>query len=287
MRGYMYIHAKMKKKKTIFQQLWFWLLVGALVCSIICCFPIWFTGKGLKEFVETGQIGDTIGGIMGPFVAMVAAFLTFIAFWVQKKANDAQRQDIKVERFNANFYNLLDIHEQITDSLDMQIMVTEGAALKSIKCQGRALFYHTFEDMYEEGADVNFIGQGMRGRLAVKGIESYVESELPTYFDHYFRNLYRIVKYVDETDVFDNDEVTNNVYDEKYKYVAILRSTLSRYELIWLFYNALSPYGNIKFKPLIEEYALLKNIRPELLVKPEHYNLYNECAYHKKNRIEK
>ena len=276
----------MKKNNTFSKKFWIYTALYVLACVSICGLPALLTSGSWIDFTETGQIGDTIGGIMGPIVAMIAAYLTFIAFWVQKQANEAQRQDIKVERFNANFYNLLDIHEQITDSLDMEILVTEGAALKSITCNGRTLFYHTFENMYEEGLDVEFIGQGMRGRLSVKGIDSYVESELPTYFDHYFRNLYRIVKYVDETDVFDNDEVTNNVYDEKYKYVAILRSTLSRYELIWLFYNALSPYGNEKFKPLIEEYALLKNIRPELLVKPEHYKLYRESAYYKKDKIQ-
>ena len=40
---------------------------------------------------------------------------------------------------------------------------------------------------------------------------------------------------------------------------------MSRYELIWLYYNCLSHYGDTKFKELIEDYALLKNIRVELL----------------------
>ena len=41
----------------------------------------------IVDFSNTGQIGDTIGGIMGPFVAIAAAVLTFFAFWVQFKAN--------------------------------------------------------------------------------------------------------------------------------------------------------------------------------------------------------
>ena len=53
--------------------------------------------------------------------------------------------------------------------------------------------------------------------------------------------------------------------DEKYKYTSIVRATLSRYELVWLYYNCLTPVGNEKFKPLIERYAILKNLRVELL----------------------
>lgn len=45
------------------------------------------------DFSTTGQIGDTIGGIMGPFIAIAAAGLTFIAFWVQCKANIQRRHD--------------------------------------------------------------------------------------------------------------------------------------------------------------------------------------------------
>lgn len=35
-------------------------------------------------------------------------------------------------------------------------------------------------------------------------------------------------------------------------------------ELVWLFYNGLT-YGEEKLKPLIERYAMLKNLRTELL----------------------
>lgn len=78
-----------------------------------------------------------------------------------------------------------------------------------------------------------------------------------TYFDHYFRHLYTIIKFVDNADFLS--------FDEKYKYTSMVRATLSRYELIWLFYNGISSVGKLKFKRLIEQYSLLKNIREDLL----------------------
>jgi hypothetical protein len=40
------------------------------------------------DFSDTGQIGDTIGGITAPFINGIAAILVFIAFKAQIKANE-------------------------------------------------------------------------------------------------------------------------------------------------------------------------------------------------------
>lgn len=87
---------------------------------VIVLLPLIFTDLAWCkrfDFTTTGQIGDTIGGTMGPFVAIVAAAVTFLAFWVQYKANQAQTKqfedqakDLAVERFESKFYQLLSIH---------------------------------------------------------------------------------------------------------------------------------------------------------------------------------
>ena len=63
----------------------------------------------------------------------------------------------------------------------------------------------------------------------------------------------------------------------------IVRSQLSDYELVMLFYNCISINGKDKFKPLIEEFAVFNNIRPELLVCADHKKLYNDSAYDRKD----
>ena len=246
---------------------------------MIFCLPAVLTSGSIIDFTETGQIGDTIGGIMGPFVAMMAAYLTFIAFWVQKQANDAQRQDIKVERFNSNFYNLLNIHQQITSSLDYNTYEILNGKYEYITYKGRDVFQRTFLTIEEFDRKGDYVGRGMKERIKKLGLESYMDSKLPTYFDHYFRNMYRIVKYVDETDVFDTDKISIDTFQKKKEYITILRSTLSRYELVWLFYNTLSEYGRAKFKPLVEKYALLNNLRVELLVNPQDVYLFDASAF--------
>jgi hypothetical protein len=46
-----------------------------------------------------------------------------------------------------------------------------------------------------------------------------------------------------------------------------------------IFYSVLSELGRDKFKPLIEKYALLKNLPRNELLDPAHIALYNGGAY--------
>lgn len=94
---------------------------------IILIFPFLFTQKSFLniDFSKTGQIGDTIGGLIGPFVAIIAASLTFLAFWIQYRANqiqiknfNEQRRDIKLERFQNKFFELLKIHKDNVEQIN-------------------------------------------------------------------------------------------------------------------------------------------------------------------------
>ena len=98
---------------------------------------------------------------------------------------------------------------------------------------------------------------GYKGYLNSEGLIAYDTTWIPTYYDHYFRHLYKIIQFVDSQSF---------PFEEAYKYVSLLRGTLSRYELVWIYYNALNP-AFIKFKKLIEKYSLLKNIREDLLTR--------------------
>lgn len=71
-----------------------WIL-GISVIVILFSFvsPWIFTSASSSEkfdFTNTGQIGDTIGGIINPFIAIAGVLLTFLAFYMQIKANQIQ-----------------------------------------------------------------------------------------------------------------------------------------------------------------------------------------------------
>lgn len=78
--------------------------------AIIMMLPLCFTQiSAIVDFTETGQIGDTIGGITTPFFAICSIYVTFLAFWIQYKFNSAQKTDIDKERFEHNFFSYLDV----------------------------------------------------------------------------------------------------------------------------------------------------------------------------------
>lgn len=73
--------------------------------------PVYFVRQGYFQhtFYDTGQIGDTIGGIISPYIAIGASFLTFIAFWVQYQANKNQMSLILREQITGNYNSELNI----------------------------------------------------------------------------------------------------------------------------------------------------------------------------------
>src|SRR5690606_14178976 len=78
---------------------------------------------------------------------------------------------------------------------------------------------------------------------------------------HYFRFIYRILKFIDESGI-----------ENKNEYSGVLRSQFSNAELALLFYNGLSDRG-LKFKPLSEKFSLFENIELESLL-----NYQKDCA---------
>lgn len=241
----------MKDKATFDKSFWKsfgWFIV---IVVLICCLPWLLTSFSLIDFTETGQIGDTLGGIMGPFVAIAAAGLTFIAFWVQYKANIHQRKDIAVERFERNLFELIHLQQEITNGLSVQDQSSGVTTL----IKGRDVFRYTYEELPLR----IYVGSGV-GLYRLKDAlfnDDEVKMRLDLtkglwFLDHYYRHLYRIFKYIDDA----NPLIVES--EKKYAYSSIVRATLSPYELIMLYYNG---FSHPKFKDLIERYAILNNIR--------------------------
>jgi hypothetical protein len=243
--------------KTFDKFFWISLIIFLLLVIGICFLPSILTGEGEPDFSQKGQIGDTIGGIMGPFVAIIAAWLTFIAFWVQFKANIHQRQDIAVERFERNLFELIHLQQEITNGLVIE-HCNNGSSVMDVK-QGREVFPYLYEKMkdryaYSGGEEINTFKRILL--LDEKYKFNLVAVRQLWFLDHYFRHLYRIFKYID------NAEVEFDSKMKKQEYAAIVRATLSPYELVMLYYIG---YSHPRMKVLIEKYALLNNLRPILL----------------------
>ncbi len=100
----------------------------------------------LREFKDTGEIGDTIGGITSPLVGLLGAILVYFALKEQIKANEMTRdqfskqdRDNKINRFESRFYQLLALHKETVDEISL-------AGYNGKKVEKRK----AFESMYRE-----------------------------------------------------------------------------------------------------------------------------------------
>lgn len=189
---------------------------------------------------------------------------------------EKQNETLKIQRFENTFFNMMSQFQEVVNNLT--VMVTTSSGIYESK--GRDVFQAQFEktvvyvDLKNEAkSKARF--RGMKGALEKYNLDGYLYSDTPTCFDHYFRLLYRILKFVKTTSLV-------TTYEEEYEYTAMLRAVLSRYELVWLFYNGLT-YGEDKLKPLIERYAMLSNLRTDMLANCSEIDegAYDPSAYTK------
>lgn len=72
-----------------------------------------------KETLTLGDLGAYLSGALGPIMALLVAFFTFLAFYVQYDANKKIQAQFRVQQFESQFYKMLDFHKSNVE--DMKI----------------------------------------------------------------------------------------------------------------------------------------------------------------------
>lgn len=248
---------------------------------------------------ERGTIGDMFGSINALFsgLALAGIILTILLQRQElklqreelrdtRKEFETQNETLKLQRFENTFFNLLNLHHQIVNAIDFRFYKTkekesfsffgsktkDGEEMEVVVITGRDVFRNRYNSMLEDL-------EKQPDNYENIYLKHYEESQ--TDFGHYFRNLYRMIKLVDQTDFFYNSSTVTakEIFKTKYRYTCIIRAQISDYELLWLFYNCVSENGIEKFKPYIEQYSFFKNIPHNLLAHPNHIKLYDRKAF--------
>ena len=275
----------MKDPEKIRKQRNRYITIFVVLSLLILLLPVALTHRGFQFWDLTGQesahIGDALGGMTAPFLAIGAAVLTFIAFWVQYVYNIEQKDDLSVERFEHNLFELMNHQETIINGLSIELddeIETEISVESQVnKFTGRDVFealyrqyvvkvYYMIDGDYVPKS-AEYVGLKELFEKDDNCYDHYVSDKSVGRLDHYFRHLYHIFRYIKKSQFTD---------DEKYRYASLVRSNLSQYELVLLFYNCLSSNGIEKFKTLVEDFALLNNLRVQLLAKDVDRQLYRQ-----------
>lgn len=271
--------------------------IAFVLASVGLMMPFLTLGLGSfwqKEYFEkVGVIGDWFGGTTAPLIGLAGFIMIVAAYLAQqeelkltRESLDAQREELELtreemkltrlefeeqnatlarQRFENTFFQLLSLHHTIVKEIQYQ-----GKKVY----RGREYFYHAYtayNQLYSyEADDMGIVSSEPFNPQT--DVDCLVKAYKEFYSDHqdnvghYFRNLYHIVKLINNTVGLSEPEKRN--------YVSIVRAQLSTYEMVMLFYNATVGHGYWKFRQLIIDYEFLQNMNKDIIGK--HYGYLRE-----------
>ncbi|MGO1102128.1 putative phage abortive infection protein (plasmid) [Priestia megaterium] len=263
----------MNNNEDFSKVLWKWLCF-IWVIPYIGIFLNWKFGL---EVGQLGSYGDFIAGTTVPLLTFVSFLAIIRTLRIQEEQMSLQKDDLqssinqmgeqskllRIQGFENTFFNLINLHNQI-----VQTMKDTHAPKDSY---GRMVF----SDIYRSLAHAY---KSKKHQISQKGLEieeikcirmaydDFYKLRQPE-FEHYFRSLYSIMKYIDKA---------NLESIEKEPYVEIIKAQLSSLELAVLFYHGLSRQGE-KFLFFIQKYGMISDLNYNLIFhSQQHSNIYNE-----------
>jgi len=177
----------------------------------------------------TGTIGTLI-----TFFGFIYIFLTY----------RSQIRNNYTTGFENTFFKMIEFHFKIIEGISS----SDGSSGK----KALVIFAATIGNHYTKLFGEHEYNEVYFSTIRAKIVQTYADI-YGSYFyriGHYFRHLYHIFKYIADS---------NLSQEQKIQYARILRSQLSTEEIILIGINGLTVYGE-KFKPLIEEYAVLHRL---------------------------
>lgn len=252
--------------------------IGFATHYVMAGFTSWSTGqqaftKTIPELSVTnapstanlqnlGNFGSYLQGTTASQWALAGVILISITFFAQMLQLYIQHGQFEHQSFETSFFQLLTLHNEIVSEIrdtEKGGDVSEGRRLFPVLCKRLKVIYDDSIETHEQDTE----------KFAIECYEDFYESH-PDIMGHYFRNLYHVIKFVEDSKIDESD---------KKRYTSIVRAQLSVHEHIFLHYNGLSGYGEDKFKKLIEKYALLENMKRDLLLNEKHETAYKKGAF--------
>jgi hypothetical protein len=237
-----------------------------IVIGIIIAIYAWLRYNP-QDLQSMSLFGDYISGTVGALVSLASALLIYMAFIGQRleahqrqKEIDLSASQVTTQQFENVFISLLGFHHEAVKSLSCKIQGDNAIY------RGRSFFNRIYQVLAAEYTNA-LSTRSSSEEAAVAAYES-IYKQYRQDLGHYFRNLYNILKFIDES------PITNHQ-----KYANLLRAQLSSYELLMLFYNCLHPKGRSKFYTLASKYQIFESLPVEQLIANDHIKLYPWEAY--------
>ncbi|MFS0827633.1 putative phage abortive infection protein [Pseudomonas phoenicis] len=217
----------------------------------------------IPDHVREGVFGDSFGTLNTLFSGLAFAGV-LITLLFQRKDLTETRDQISRQQIESQFYILLSHQQELVRSFDVQTKDDNIVIAKGRDCFREWVLALT--QAYKDGLAYKL---DHPRRLSYQAIYVAGQNDLGVYF----RSLYALFRFIDESG-----------HEESQKLASIVRSLISDYELVLLFYNCLSEKGE-KFSQYTERFALFDNLDESLLLNEEELHLFAESAYGGNQRL--
>jgi hypothetical protein len=202
----------------------------------------------LPNKFRDGSFGDTFGSLNALFSGLAFAGVV-VTLLMQRKDLTVQRRDIEEARQQASHQK---IESQFYSMLTLQQNVVSGF---DVKRKGELL--HSGRDCFKVW--YRFLESEYRGSLSegyAKLEDSYELMWLKYQGDLslYFRSLYSVFRFISESG-----------HPDTLRFGSVVRSFLSDFELVILYYNCLNKKGE-PFKKYVSQFKVFDNLDVEMLI---------------------
>lgn len=255
-------------------------IVAGTIGAVFAVYISYFHG-GIDTTNTAGTswqtFGTYFGGTLGPILSFFAIFAALVTLNLQmKQLRDQQKviaqqrkefhetqKSFELQNFEKTFFEMLHLFEGVVNGL------SSGGEKTGRECFQD--FAQVLEGYYKEEAG-DKTDPVQYGDYLRRSFEKFAEIHEPK-IGHYFRLLYRIYKFVHESDP------DGKIGIKKKHYTGIIRSLLSSYELVLLFYDCFYRKG-VKFADLVIEYSVFENMQyTGTLFDDNHIYLFDGRAY--------
>lgn len=254
--------------------IWALIVIAAVVVLVVLYRPFLIYMDVPTD--KLGVFGDSFGALTALFsgLAFVGLIITIIMqgdelklqreeLRLTRKTLDAQRGEMQKQnktlikqRFENTFFKMLGLLDAcIEDAKQRHVrlhlisgeVVTGRDAVRALY----KMFYDYYLQERKEGSDTPELKEECKNKEGISKEYQKFYEENEGNLGQYYRVLYNIFKLVKRT------KFTKK---EKLVYTNLVRARLSKYELLLIFYNCLSPLGEKKMAPLIRDYKILKHL---------------------------
>jgi len=249
-------------------------LIIIVVLFWVLCWVIF--GWRFNDYSGTGDVFSAINSL---FSALAFAVIIY-TISLQKKELALQRkeladtrrefelqnQTLRKQRFENTFFNLLTLHHSIVDKVSIVDSAREihnsRNAIRLVHDDFRTVYKKRLDKLGNPDITMENVGQH---KLWVIEAFSGVYQRYEEHINHYIKNLVTIVRLVKTTDLIASSE--------RDLYYSIIRSQISSYEIILLFYHFNGGFG-LEEKEFFNDLGLGASMNADLLVDIRHSYLF-------------